>query len=184
MSMLPDEPGKEMFDRLIELYTEQKITIAEIAEKLQLIPPGGGGGTPPVLIDKLITENGEYNAADDGADGFRTVNVEVPGGGGGATEPIPAYETNTEYTRYQTVVDSNTDITYLVTPVNGAETYISQNITTDVETGNLKPTSDSRIVIYDHTPTQQELNALPENVLVVVYDPNDTPYSGIILNQG
>lgn len=181
MSMNENEPGKEMFDRLIELYTDQKITIAEIAEKLQLIPPGGGG-TPPVLIDKVITDNGEYNAADDGADGFRTVSVDVSGGGG-ATEPIPVYETNTEYRKYQTLVDGDSDITYLVTPVVG-ETYVSQDIITDVETGNLKPTSDSRIVIYDHTPTQQELSALPENVLIVVYDPNDTPYSGIILNNG
>jgi hypothetical protein len=175
--MNENEPGKEMFDRLIELYTDQKITIAEIAEKLQLIPPGGGG-TPSVLIDKVITENGTYDAADDGADGFRSVTVDVAGAGG----QIPVYESRKLYRKYETVVDGNTDITYLVTPATG-DTYESQDIATDVADGNLKPTSDCRIVIYDHTPTQQELNALPENVLIVVYDPNDTPYTGIILNN-
>ena len=39
---------------------------------------GGGGGEAPVLIDKTITENGTYNASDDAADGYKTVEVDVP----------------------------------------------------------------------------------------------------------
>lgn len=41
----------------------------------------GGGSTPaptPVLIDKTITANGVYNAADDDADGYSSVDVQVP----------------------------------------------------------------------------------------------------------
>lgn len=38
----------------------------------------GGGSTPaPVLIDKTITANGEYDPADDGADGYRSVTANV-----------------------------------------------------------------------------------------------------------
>lgn len=37
----------------------------------------GGGGASPVLIDKNITENGTYNAADDGADGYKKAVVNV-----------------------------------------------------------------------------------------------------------
>ena len=36
-----------------------------------------GGGSSAVLIEKTITENGTYNAVDDEADGYSTVNVEV-----------------------------------------------------------------------------------------------------------
>lgn len=39
---------------------------------------GGGGGTP-TLIEKTITENGTYNAADDNADGYSKVVVDVAG---------------------------------------------------------------------------------------------------------
>ena len=42
---------------------------------------GGGGGEAPVLIDKTITENGTYNAADDGADGYKSVTAYVSGSG-------------------------------------------------------------------------------------------------------
>jgi len=42
--------------------------------------PHGGGGTPAVLIDKSITENGVYNATDDSADGYSSVDVNVKTG--------------------------------------------------------------------------------------------------------
>lgn len=37
---------------------------------------------PPILAIKTITENGTYNAEDDGADGYSSVIVNVAGGGG------------------------------------------------------------------------------------------------------
>ncbi len=39
---------------------------------------GGSGGGDAVLIDKTITENGTYRAADDSADGYKTVAADVP----------------------------------------------------------------------------------------------------------
>jgi hypothetical protein len=139
---------------------------------------GGGGGGSAVLIDKVVTENGVYNARNDGADGYRTFTVNVPS----SSSEIPVYETDTVYMKYQTVVDSDSDITYLVTPAEG-DSYRSVDIPTDIEAGNLKATSDSRIVIFYHAPSQNELDALPENVLVVVYDPDDAPYAGIVLSN-
>ena len=41
-----------------------------------------GGGKAAILIPKRITANGEYNPADDGADGYTIVTVDVPQGGG------------------------------------------------------------------------------------------------------
>lgn len=37
----------------------------------------GGGGSTPTLITKQITENGTYAAADDNADGYSEVTVNV-----------------------------------------------------------------------------------------------------------
>ena len=41
------------------------------------VTPNEGGGSSAVLIEKTITENGTYNAVDDEADGYSTVNIEV-----------------------------------------------------------------------------------------------------------
>ena len=41
----------------------------------------GGGGSTPTLISKQITENGTYTAADDNADGYSDVMVDVPSSG-------------------------------------------------------------------------------------------------------
>lgn len=40
------------------------------------------GTCSPNLIEKSITENGEYNASSDNADGYSKVTVDVSGGGG------------------------------------------------------------------------------------------------------
>lgn len=40
------------------------------------------GGEEPILIEKTITENGEYLASSDNADGFSKVTVDVEGSGG------------------------------------------------------------------------------------------------------
>ena len=42
----------------------------------KIVENGGGGGEK--LIAKTIVENGQYNAADDDADGYSSVNVNVP----------------------------------------------------------------------------------------------------------
>lgn len=44
---------------------------------------GSNGGSTPTLISKNISANGIYNAQDDNADGYSSVNVNVSGGGGG-----------------------------------------------------------------------------------------------------
>lgn len=51
----------------------------------------------PNLVTKEITENGTYNASDDGADGYSsvTVNVTGSGGGGGGLSFDPVFANNT-----------------------------------------------------------------------------------------
>lgn len=162
------------FQDLMDIIHEQRALIADLANYIERLKIGGGGSAR--LADHTFTSNGTYRAIDFNVDGFRTVTVDTSGESG----VLPVYETGMEYMRYQTLVDGDSDITYIVTPIEG-DSYVSKDVATDVDEGNLKPTSDCRIVIYDHAPTQQELNSLPENVLVVVYNPNDTPYSGIVL---
>lgn len=56
----------------------QPVTRKEVL--LNTIAQNGGGGSA-TLIEKSITENGTYSAADDEADGYSQVTVEVSGGG-------------------------------------------------------------------------------------------------------
>lgn len=44
-----------------------------------VIKIGGASGSTPTLITKNITSNGVYNASDDGADGYSSVDVSVSG---------------------------------------------------------------------------------------------------------
>lgn len=49
-----------------------------IAGYLLGLEDGGGGGVPLTIIPKTITENGEYAAIDDNADGYNPVVVALP----------------------------------------------------------------------------------------------------------
>lgn len=48
-----------------------------IAGYLLGLEDGSGSGAPLTIIPKTITENGEYNAADDNADGYNPVTVSI-----------------------------------------------------------------------------------------------------------
>lgn len=49
------------------------------------------GGSTPKLIEKTITENGTYNAADEGADGYSAVTVDIDSTGGSSDNNCEAY---------------------------------------------------------------------------------------------
>ncbi len=49
------------------------------------------GGSIPKLIEKTITENGTYNAADEGADGYSAVTVDIDSTGGSSDNNCEAY---------------------------------------------------------------------------------------------
>ena len=166
---------EDVFNDLIDVVYAQRQLIHTMANLLEQLNLGGGSA---VLTEKTITENGTYLASDDGADGYSRVIVNVAGGGG-SPSTITEYQPGMEYIKYQTVIDSETLTSYVVT-----ENYTSETIEIDVEHEKLQLLgSDSRLVVFDHPPTQSEINDLPENVVVVEYDPNDTPYAGLVLND-
>ena len=68
-----------------EMDTDKKYLYDAENQQWNLASSGGGGGGSATLIEKSITENGEYNASADNADGYSKVTVDVAGGGSSTT---------------------------------------------------------------------------------------------------
>ena len=95
-------------------------------------------------------------------------------GGGGGTASIEDYQSGKLYKRNMLLVDPLTESEYRVI----AQEYTSVTINADKEAGMIKLVGyDSQIVTFNHNPSQNEINALPDNVIVGVYSSNDTPYN-------
>ena len=92
---------------------------------------GGGGGSQAVLIEKEITENGEYRAESEQADGFSMVTVAVP-------EPVlttKSITTNGTYTASSDSADGFSSVTVNAAydPIYGArplKRYIQRTVET------------------------------------------------------
>ena len=98
----------------------------------------------------------------------------LDGLGGGGSASIEDYVSGKKYTRNMLVVDKNTETVYRVIP----DEYISTDVDTDASNNYLKLVGfESQIVSFSHEPTQKEIDALPDDVLVTIYSPADTPYT-------
>lgn len=112
----------------------------ELLMAAKILGKGGGSPTPPVLVDKTITENGTYNAVDDDADGYKSVVVEV-----NPTPPEPPADGKTRL--YITLTDGR------LSPVLG----LGVNGSVDVDWGDgtahgtLTGTSTSTLATIPHT---------------------------------
>lgn len=96
--------------------------------------------------------------------------------GGGGSASIEDYRANQEYERNVLVVDTNTETVYRV-----IKPYTSVSIDNDREKGYLKLVGfESQMVTFNHLPTQQELDVLPEDVVVAIYSPTDDPYTPVL----
>lgn len=96
--------------------------------------------------------------------------------GGGGSASIEDYKANQEYERNVLVVDTNTETVYRV-----IKPYTSVSIDNDREKGYLKLVGfESQMVTFNHLPTQQELDVLPEDVVVAIYSPTDDPYTPVL----
>lgn len=93
-------------------------------------------------------------------------------GGGGGSASIEDYQTGKLYKRNVLVVDTATETVYRV-----LGEYTSVSVKEDCEEGHLMLVGfESQIVTFSHKPTQKEINALPDDVLVAIYSPSDAPY--------
>lgn len=96
--------------------------------------------------------------------------------GGGGSASIEDYKANQEYERNVLVVDTNTETVYRV-----IKPYTSVSIDDDREKGYLKLVGfESQMVTFNHLPTQQEIDVLPEDVVVAIYSPTDDPYTPVL----
>lgn len=94
------------------------------------------------------------------------------GGGGGGSASIEDYVSGKTYTRNVLVVDTDTETVYRV-----LAPYLSISVEEDCGNGYLKLVGfESQVVTIGHNPTQAEIDAMPDNALVAVYSPTDTPY--------
>lgn len=99
--------------------------------------------------------------------------LEVGGGGGSGNASIADYESGKLYKRNTLVVDPATETVYRVLP----EEYTSVTVEDDKSNGLIKLVGfESEIVTFDHNPTQAEIDALPDDSVVVVYSRTDVPY--------
>lgn len=86
-------------------------------------------------------------------------------GGGGGTASIEDYTPGETYKRNVLVVDTDTETVYRV-----LQEYTSVSVKDDCSNGYLKLVGfESQIVTFNHEPTQQEINTLPDDSLVAIY---------------
>lgn len=103
--------------------------------------------------------------------------LELGGGGGTGNASIEDYQENKAYTR-------NTLLVYNETVYRVLTDYVSRTFDLDYH-GDGTPGSvklklvgfESGIVTYGDVPTQEEVNALPEDTLVAIYNSADDPYN-------
>lgn len=107
------------------------------------------------------------------ADKLQELEIGKGGGGGGGNATISDYEAGKLYARNTLVVDPATETVYRVLP----QQYTSVSVGEDKLNGYLKLVGfESEIVTFDHNPSQAEIDALPDDSVVVVYSPTDVPY--------
>lgn len=90
---------------------------------------------------------------------------------GGGSASIEDFEAGKTYERNTLVVDPATETVYRV-----LRQYVSSDVAIDVENGDIvelsteTSISGTHVVAFDHVPSQEEIDALPNNVLVTVYN--------------
>ena len=112
------------------------------------------------LLESIATKFEQYNGG---------------GGGGGGNASIADYAENRLYKRNTLLVDANNETVYRVLPTE----YLSVNLNADIAAGNLKLVGFENQVILtkDHELSQEEINDIPDNATVIIYNPADTPYT-------
>lgn len=126
------------------------------------------------IFEKLfIAIRAQHQLLKNIADKLEQLEVGGGGGGGGGNATISDYESNKRYKRNTLVVDPATETVYRVLPAQ----YTSVTVDDDKRNGYLKLVGfESDIVTFDHDPSQAEIDALPDDSVVVVYSPTDVPY--------
>lgn len=149
-----------------------------------------GGGGSATLIAKNIVENGIYNASNDNADGYSTVNVDVPGGSGSSIGDVNFYDYNGEliesYSKSEFLeledMPENPIHTGLISQgwnweLSDAKAYVTANNRLDI--GQSYVTNDGKTRIYitlsDEIHLSPTLNIGLEGVCTIDWGDNTVP---------
>ena len=98
--------------------------------------------------------------------------LEIGTGGGSGNATISDYESNKLYARNTLVVDPETEVLYRV-----LSEYTSITVADDCENGKLKAVGfESQFITFNHNPTQAELNPIPDDTLVAIYETSANQY--------
>lgn len=126
------------------------------------------------IFEKLfIAIRAQHQLLKNIADKLEQLEVGGGGGGGGGNATISDYESGKRYKRNTLVVDPATETVYRVLPSQ----YTSNTVDDDKRNGYLKLVGfESDIVTFDHNPSQAEVDAIPDDSVVVVYSPTDPAY--------
>jgi hypothetical protein len=117
------------------------------------------------LIDAVTANSNKLKEIAD-----KLEQLEIGAGGGSAS--IEEYAEGKKYNRNTLVVYNET--VYRVLPTE----YTSVDFDTDYRAGQLKLVGfESGIVTYGKEPTQEQVDALPEDTLVAIYNSTDDPYN-------
>ena len=140
-----------------------------------------GGTTQPVqptLIDKSITDNGEYHASDDNADGYANVTVEVP-----QVEPVIIEKSVTENGVYLASEDEADGYSKVSVEVPSVEpTLISKSVTDNGTYNALDDNADGySSVSVDVQPDLAEKNITDNGTYLATGD-NVDGYSKVTVN--
>lgn len=123
-------------------------------------------------LNNIINE--QHRLIKDIADKLQDLDIHSGGGGGGTGNAvIEDYEAGKTYVRNTLVVDTATETVYRVIPTS----YVAVSVAVDKGNGDLKIVGfESSIVTFNHNPRQSEIDVLPDDTLVAVYSPSDSPY--------
>lgn len=103
----------------MQIYDKNAPGFDSVIEPSLMAKIENGSSDSATLIEKTITENGEYNASADNADGYSSVTVDVAGGGGETFEVEFVADAETEeiianktYAQTLTAIQNNNIINF------------------------------------------------------------------------
>ena len=106
------------------------------------LAPEGVYTSPAKLITKAITENGTYSAADDNANGFSSVVVNVEGGGGSSDFPTPKCTLNI-------TIDHPEDVDFIDTDLRIYDSEMGEAVSISFESADIQASLNAEGYILD-----------------------------------
>ena len=143
----------------------------------------------PSTAEKTITENGVYNARDDGADGYSSVTVNVPKDSGYFGIPVAKTAADAKHLVYETFstegkdYDSKTVLAVTMEAAANDNRFDIDSYTVDSSSGGVPTgvtlnygTTQPKVYAYDSTYAAMKLNNISDYARMRKTGPYETAY--------